>query len=278
MQRPRMLVLDLDGTTLTDDKTITPRDRAAARALREAGVHLTLATGRLFTGARWVAQELGIEGTIAAMNGSELIDVESEQVRHGRYLDAEARETVRGVLAYTDLATVLFRSRQLHYDRRHAAHHGYLATWTADLTAHDALLAGPVWEAGAEDLLAVGTIGDATVATEVRRALAATLRPEYELVVFGAWGELFVKVRHCAEDKGTALVRMAAERGWTAEDCVAVGDWTNDLPMLRAAGRSFAMGGADAEVCAAADGVLDARAGAGGAVAEVARRVWDLDV
>jgi hydroxymethylpyrimidine pyrophosphatase-like HAD family hydrolase len=42
--------------------------------------------------------------------------------------------------------------------------------------------------------------------------------------------------------------------------------------MLRWAGRSFAMGGSPPEVCAAADGVLEAPAGRGGGVAEAVAR------
>lgn len=279
MPIPRMLVLDLDGTTLTDDRQITPRDREAALALAERGVHVTVATGRLFPGARWAARTLGVRGTVAAMNGSELIDVDTEQVVHGRYFDADTRALVRGTLSASDLGAVLFRSRWLHFDRRYLDHAHYLSTWTDDLTAHETLVDGPVWESGAEDLLAVGMIGTSHAVDPVLQVLADALTGDYEVLQFRALnGGTFVKLRHRAEDKGTALVRMAAARGLTAADTVAVGDWLNDVPMLRTAGLSFAMGGSTEAVTEAADEVLDARAGAGGAIAEIARRVWDVDL
>jgi hydroxymethylpyrimidine pyrophosphatase-like HAD family hydrolase len=213
------------------------------------------------------------------MNGSEVVDVESERVVHGRYLDPHTRGLVRGVLSSTGLGPVLFRSRRLDYDQRFEPRSWYLSSWTEDLLAHAALLDGPAWEGSAEDLLAVGMIGHTDAVGEARAALREGLTDEYETVLFNAWdGESFLKVRHGTEDKGTALARLAADRGYTAAEAVAVGDWLNDLPMLKVAGRSFAMGGTHELVRQAATDVLDAPRGAGGAIAEVARKVWDLDV
>ena len=71
---------------------------------------------------------------------------------------------------------------------------------------------------------------------------------------------------------------LAAERGATLDQTVAVGDWLNDVPMLKAAGRSYVMGGSLPEVEAVADEVLDAEREHGGAIAEVAARVWGITV
>jgi predicted mannosyl-3-phosphoglycerate phosphatase (HAD superfamily) len=41
-----LLVSDLDGTLLTDDKNVSKADQIALLKLKEAGVHICLATGR----------------------------------------------------------------------------------------------------------------------------------------------------------------------------------------------------------------------------------------
>jgi hydroxymethylpyrimidine pyrophosphatase-like HAD family hydrolase len=58
----------------------------------------------------------------------------------------------------------------------------------------------------------------------------------------------------------------------TAAEVVAVGDWLNDIPMLRRAGRSFAMAQAPHAVKAAATDILKASAHTGGGLAEAAQR------
>ncbi|MEQ1502318.1 MAG: HAD family hydrolase [Myxococcota bacterium] len=277
MTGPRVLVLDLDGTTLTADRRIAPIDVAAARALREAGIAVTIATGRLYTGTRWVAEALGVEGSVAVMNGSELIDVATDRTVHGQYLDAPVRRAVRSRLEPLGLAGIVFESRRIHYGARDHRLAPYLSIWTEHLTAHDDLLEAPPWD-DSPDVVALAAAGPTGAIHALRAALAEVLPPEVETLVFSTFdGETFLKLRHCVDDKGTALARLAAERGFGVEDCVAVGDWLNDLPMLRAAGRSFAMAHAGDAVKDAADEVLVASRD-GGAIAEVAARVWGITV
>jgi Cof subfamily protein (haloacid dehalogenase superfamily) len=272
---PKMLVLDLDGTTLNHERQVSEVDLRAAERLQRAGITVTIATGRLFTGTQWVARALGVSGSVAVMNGSEVVDAGSGVTSHGRYVDALARATVREVVAALPLATFLFESRRIHYCERHESHARYLAIWTEDLSRHADVFEAPPWGAS-EEVVAVGLAGRGEDIERARCALAEALPPELEAIVFPTLsGEAFLKLRHSAEDKGTAMIRMAAERGVEASECVAVGDWYNDIPMLRTAGRSFAMAHARDDVRAVASDVLEASRD-GGAIAEIARRVWGL--
>lgn len=269
-----MLVLDLDGTTLTADRRITEVDVAAARRLADAGVRVTIATGRLFTGTRWCAQALGVSGSVAVMNGSELVDVEGQFAVHGRYLGREVRPAIRHLLAEYGVSSFLFESRRIHYGRRDERLIPYLGIWTEELCVQPDVLEHAPWDE-VDEIVAVCAAGPVDTIASLQAALA-TVSPELRSVVFSTFeGEAFLKLRHAAEDKGTALVRLAAESGLTAADCVAVGDWYNDVPMLKIAGRSFAMAHARQDVKDSAQEVLEASR-EGGAIAEIARRVWGL--
>ncbi|MBC7323862.1 MAG: HAD-IIB family hydrolase, partial [Moorella sp. (in: Bacteria)] len=61
MGRIRLVAIDLDGTLLTDDLVIEPRAKEAIRRVREKGITVTLATGRMFSSARPYAVELGLD-------------------------------------------------------------------------------------------------------------------------------------------------------------------------------------------------------------------------
>lgn len=274
--QPRVLVLDLDGTTLHQGGRLAERDVAAARALRARGVQVTLATGRLFSGTQWVGAALGVRGSVAVMNGSELVDVQTGEARQGWYVDRAARSHARDVFAVHGLSPFLFGSRAIHLARRDARHARYLEVWTEHLRIHADVFEAPEWHE-ADDVVAVCAAGPVERVAAAREALDAALPQGLGTVVFSTFdGDGFLELRHVGEDKGTALVRLAAERGVTAAECVAVGDWRNDLPMLRAAGRAFAMAHADDTVKAAAGEVLHASRSTGGAIAEVAERVWGV--
>jgi hydroxymethylpyrimidine pyrophosphatase-like HAD family hydrolase len=55
---------------------------------------------------------------------------------------------------------------------------------------------------------------------------------------------------------------------------VVVGDWLNDVPMFKTAGRSFVMAQAPSAVKEAASDKLTAHAGQGGGIAEAIERAW----
>ena len=46
MARPRLIAIDLDGTLLHSDRTVSARTRAALEAARGAGMEVVLATAR----------------------------------------------------------------------------------------------------------------------------------------------------------------------------------------------------------------------------------------
>lgn len=269
-----MLVLDLDGTALTRAGDVHPHDIAAAHALRDAGVHVTIATGRLASGTRPAAKALGVRGSFAVMNGTEFIDAQSGAATHGAYLPPADRQVIRELLGDHGLRPFLFSSEDIHLGQQDEHHAPYLSVWTEALTRHPDIFKAGVW---AQDAL-VAICGVSTV--EAVRGMAEAVRarlPAVRPTTFQTYfGDGFVELRVDGDDKGTAIERLAADRGLDANDVVAVGDWLNDLPMLNRAGLSFAMREAAPEAIAAADHTLDAVRGRGGAVAELATRVWGL--
>ena len=64
----RLIALDLDGTLLRDDGTISDYTKQVLRRTREAGAIVTLSTGRMYASARPFALELGLEMCIRDSN------------------------------------------------------------------------------------------------------------------------------------------------------------------------------------------------------------------
>ena len=270
----RMLVLDLDGTALRHDGTLAEEDIAAAHRLKQAGVHVTINTGRLYGGAAWVAEALGIEGQVSVMNGLELVNVGTHHTVSGAYVDVDAKAQARRVFARHGLPTFLFGSRRIHYGREHHHLAPYLGIWTEDLLAHDDIHQAPHWDDA--DILAVCAAGDLGVIESAQAALSEELGEHLHLMAFDTFdGDRFVQLASSTWDKGTALEQLAQERGLRADQVVAVGDWINDGPMFATAGRAYAMNHAIDTLKERAHGVLDASR-EGGAVAEIAKKVWDL--
>lgn len=59
----KMLAIDLDGTLLTDSKTILPGTYKALQEAKAAGIKIVLTSGRPLSGIKGYAEELGLSGS-----------------------------------------------------------------------------------------------------------------------------------------------------------------------------------------------------------------------
>src|SRR4051812_30582901 len=72
--RYKMLVCDIDGTLLNSQSKLTEGVKAAIREAHEAGVVITLATGRQLRGVLPLVEELGVNVPVVLANGAVIAD------------------------------------------------------------------------------------------------------------------------------------------------------------------------------------------------------------
>ncbi len=266
----KLLALDLDGTLLRRDHTVDPRDIAAIAELQRAGVTVTIATGRLQSGSVGAARACAIEGLIACCEGSHLVELATNTTRVRHALPDDLSTLMREVVHAHGLSPFVFDAHGIHHDDTGHPFASYVATWSPNLRVLDR--ATP-WQAAPLAAVAIGT-------PEAVEAAHALLRPHADRLfavafpVYSHPGQHAILVRAAGPTKGTALAQLCEAAGCTLADAVVVGDWLNDVPMFRAAGRSFAMGGVPASVADHATDQLVAPSGDGGGVAETIRRAW----
>lgn len=68
--KQHLIVLDLDGTLLTDNHTISPKTKQTLMKAKEAGHLIMIATGRPFRASNIYYQELGLTTPIVNFNGA----------------------------------------------------------------------------------------------------------------------------------------------------------------------------------------------------------------
>src|SRR6202041_4000768 len=70
----RLLLADVDGTLVTQDKVLTDRAVDAVRKLGEAGILFAVTSGRPPLGMSMLIEPLNIQTPIAAFNGGLLVN------------------------------------------------------------------------------------------------------------------------------------------------------------------------------------------------------------
>jgi len=266
----RLLALDLDGTLLRSDQRVDDRDVAAIAELQAAGVTVTIATGRLHSGATGAARACAIEGAIACIEGSHLVELASGRtLAHHAMADDDAA-IVREAFTGHGLSSFVFDAGGIHHDHAGAPYARYVSTWSPNLRVVEEDVA---WQTVPLAAIAVGEEDAVAAAHAVLREHADRVF-SVSFSVSSLPGTNALLVRTAGPTKGTALAELCRRAGCSLAEAVAVGDWFNDVPMFEVAGRSFAMGGAPEAVCAKATDVLTRPAGAGGGIAEAIRRSW----
>ncbi len=264
------MAVDLDGTLLAPSGEPHAEDVAAIRGLKRLGVHVTIITGRMYSGTRGAAQALGLEGPVACVDGAQIVDTLTDRPILHATLGAPDADLVRDTFAEHGDCTFLLAGDEVIHDEGGREHLAFMRVWsprqrpTVDVLRHDA------WHA-AQTLTAVVALGD----REKLQRAADALEGRVSKLLFKAPGhdDFFgLYVRALGFDKGGALTWLAAHHGVALADTVAVGDWLNDVPMLKLAGRSFAMGHAPPEVCAVATDRLEQTPQQGGGVARAIER------
>lgn len=91
----KIFFIDLDGTLMRDDKTISEKNREALRKVVNSGNYIALATGRAISSGRNIAKELGLilPGCyLVAYNGATIYDCSADCVLSSKKLPIECAE------------------------------------------------------------------------------------------------------------------------------------------------------------------------------------------
>lgn len=274
MPLPRLLALDLDGTLLCPGDRIAPEDHAAVTRAQRAGITVTLATGRITSGALTTARALGLSGAMVVADGAVLADAASGEALFQQPLRADVVDALTHAMGRHALQRFWFLHDEIHGDHGDEEVVGYVRTWSPRVSLHPELHTSQASGRRHEVAIAVG-VG----AREGVERTAQWLRDTHGEAVSHAafpldraqrWAML---VRDTASDKAQGLARLCAREGIAAADVAVVGDWINDVPMFRWAGRSFAMGHAPDEVSRHATEKLTRSGRHGGGVAEAVARL-----
>jgi len=232
----KMLVTDLDGTLLREDKTVSGRSLSALKRCRAAGIKVVYATGRGSSAKALVPAEL-FDGYVC-MNGATAYIGDTRI--HERLIPID---DVRDLLIAADDAgyRIVAESGGTHYGNFNVSEKW---PWLPDCELTDFR----TLDIKVEKVYAV------VESPEITELISRYLSDEMHMYVSR---DDLAMIMHKEAVKSKAVGALAEHWGIAPEDVVAFGDDTNDIEMLEHCGTGVAMGNALDEVKAAADQVCD---------------------
>ena len=252
--RPGLLVVDIDGTLINQAGVISMADRQALARIIEAGIGISLSTGRVSQACRSVLELLSLEGYHVFSDGALVADPQSDGEV---YVEPIPRELVKEIVEFIhdyEMRIDLYSSRQFFVERE---------DWVTDIRRKFFGLEptlidfSSVWqnERVIKGTLVVHSLEEKAQAAHFRNYfkdrlnLSWTMTPAYPDIDF-------INVISREVSKGKALEELASFLGVALSEVIAIGNGDNDVSLLSTAGTGIAMGNSPDELKAVADHVV----------------------
>jgi Cof subfamily protein (haloacid dehalogenase superfamily) len=234
----KLLAIDLDGTVVNHQLQVSPAViEAIAKAKKDHGVRVMIATGRTYHSALPFASQLGITEPLVAYQGAllrELPEQGGATLRHCPIPLPLAQEVLAMLQAHQFHVNVyvndqLFVERDNPYAKDYGRLAGFPPTLVDDLMAQ--LTSAP------SKLMAIDH--------DRMDWLLSTLHQHYATRLNICTSRInFCEIIDKQASKWDAVWSLAQQWGFNQTEIMAIGDQQNDLSMLTQAGLGVAMGNA----------------------------------
>ena len=227
----RLIVMDLDGTLLTSEKTVSDYSKSVLKRAMAKGVAVTVATGRMLLSANYFGRIIEANAPIISCNGAL---VQALDAKEPLFLRAFSPETV------TELLT--FARQSGWYAQWYIGNDIYAEDFRPEyFTAYRTVQGFSVHEVGenfapyTEGVAQVvvrdlaGGVGE--IAACIRRRFAGRVEPQQSK-------GYTLDLTSMGVSKATGVETILRWAGIKASEVMACGDSDNDLSMLRMAGTS----------------------------------------
>lgn len=247
--RPQLVALDVDDTLIAHNGGVSERVIDSIARVRRAGVNVVLATGRSPSTTVPVARAAGIGGLIVCSNGALLVNVETEETVEA--LTFDPRPALEELIQHLPDAVYAVEDVNGIFHATRAFGAGILGLSVREVP-FEHLLTEPV----------VRLVVRSEQHTESGFGPIVE-RLGYESVIFGVADVAWMDIGSKGVNKATMLQRLCELKGFDSARTIAIGDFWNDIEMLRWAGWGVAMGHAPEAIKAVAVSVTSSIPGEG---------------
>lgn len=237
---------DLDGTLYSSDKTVSKQNLDAIEYFKSEGGLFTFITGRTPSTSQHVYDTIKPNAPFGCFNGAGIYDIDEDKLIWSMLLSSVAEDMILEVeKQLPDMGIQLNTGKQIYFYKDNFAMQRF-----RDLTGAKNLYASY------EDVRdAVVKVVFAHIEQERINELKELLHSHKNAdeVDFVCSERTLYEIIPKGASKGNALCKMAELLGIDKSKTIAVGDYNNDVSMIKSAGIGFAVANAVDEAKAVAD-------------------------
>lgn len=245
--------IDMDGTLLRKDHTVSDNTRQIIQELIEKGIIIAPVSARPLHGIQHIIGDfIASHIPVVSLNGSYIFH--NDEIIYEVNIDTESAKKVHLLLSQYPVSAMYYSKMDWYAEADTAATKKEQKITEIPITIQPFEQTLEIWEQTAHGPNKVLIAGDEQVILDLETAL---------LENFGSYLNVFksqsryVEVMHKNASKTHAIQLLMNYYGLKQEEIIAIGDNYNDKGMIEFAGVGVAMGNAPDEIKASADYVTD---------------------
>jgi Cof subfamily protein (haloacid dehalogenase superfamily) len=240
----RLLLADVDGTLVTNDKELTARAVEAVQQLDDAGILFAVTSGRPPRGMAMLVGPLAIKTPLAAFNGGLVVEPDMSVIDQ-KVIPDELVQPIVAMLESSGLDVWIYQGAEWYVRDVEAPH---VAREAFTVQFEPTVLES--YEGISERVAKIVGVSDDH---DLVAAVAAAAHDKFGDHVSAARSQpYYVDVTHPEANKGGVVKYLSERYGISPEEIATIGDMPNDVLMFAHSGLSIAMGQSDREVHRAA--------------------------
>jgi Cof subfamily protein (haloacid dehalogenase superfamily) len=245
----RLVLADVDGTLVTQQKVLTDRARESVLALHGKGILFAITSGRPPKGMKMLIEPLELQTPVAGFNGG-VYTRPDLSVLNSRFVPADVAGRVVEMIRQHGLTAWLYTATDWYVPDPKGPHVDREA-WTVKFPA---LVLADFSPKINEAVKIVGVSDDLDA---VAKCEAACQKAFTGSVSAQRSQPYYLDVTNVEANKGSVVEYLSQTLKLKPAQIATLGDMPNDVPMFKKSGLSIAMGQSSAEVQAEANFVSD---------------------
>ncbi|MCI6660646.1 MAG: Cof-type HAD-IIB family hydrolase [Peptoniphilaceae bacterium] len=251
MKSQKLIVVDVDGTLVNDQKKITPRTLQALHRAQAEGHIVAIASGRPVEGIEEYADQLLLKqfhGCVATQNGTCNLDYATKELLSDHTIPLEEAKSILQYVESIPSGYFIYENGRLYTN----VPEGRVRKRTADINRLAIEYHPSFTEILSFSPRNITIVDRDDRIPEVSRKILNIVEDRY---TYSYSAPIFFEIMPKNASKGTAILEIADARRIAHENIIAFGDEGNDLEMISMAGTGVAMGNAIPKIKEAAKAV-----------------------
>ena len=244
-----LVLADVDGTLVTEQKVLTKRAQAAVHSLRGAGIRFAVTSGRPAKGMAMLVEPLQIDTPIAGFNGGLVVKPDFTIIDQKTVPADVAAQSVELLRAH-GLDVWVYRGNDWLVGKADGPHVEHEA-WTVKFSPK------VVGDVAAELDQVSKIVGVSDDFANVQRCEADAKAALGQRATANRSQPYYLDVTNKDANKGAVVAYLSDRMNIPAKEIATIGDQPNDVVMFKRSGLSIAMGNASDEVKAQAGATTD---------------------